>query len=325
VWAFLRHTATSALPKSQEKEALAFIEQAFDFFEAAASPRIGSRPLLYYYSFLNLAKVLLLIRKVNLPVKLKHGISDPDENTRKRLQLSGQRVHIVKCARDHSQLFPEFVRTLGGEIHKPCQLKVVSLLRQVPGIHRTFCRITKEKPSFLPVKQFDLLRDQDKIFARIILSKTDTDVQSALQKVRSRTSFKRVFRQVWSGNPGEELWFETEGIHGVKRATDTAIGKLAEHIQKIGIWAILTSQGYRYYLSKIPPGEMLPPLASIYAVMFYLGSITRYKPYDFDRIVSQRFSWLVGEFLRTQPTQFLYCLAGHVAGVDVVRPFASLD
>ncbi len=54
--------------------------------------------------------------------------------------------------------------------------------------------------------------------------------------------------------------------------------------------------------------------------MFYLGSITRYKPYDFDKIITQRYSWLIGEFLSTQPMQFLYALASHLDGVEVVRP-----
>jgi hypothetical protein len=69
----------------------------------------------------------------------------------------------------------------------------------------------------------------------------------------------------------------------------------------------------------------LPPLASVYAIMFYLGSITRYKPYDFDRIVAGKFTWLIGEFLKTQPAQFVYGVAAHAAGVDVVRPYALLE
>lgn len=319
VWAYLIHTAALSLPRKEEAQAVAFVEQAFEFFEAAANPRFGSRPLLYYYSFLNLAKTVLLINRVKLTAAPRHGISDPRENARKRLQLPGQRVRVERLARDHSQLFPEFVRLLGGTIRKPREFGIVSLLRQIPGIHRTFCKVTGERPSFLPVDRFNLFRNEGRIFSRMTLRRSDGDVESTLKQMRSRRSFRKVFKQVLS-HVADQLWFETEPLPGVKRATDTAIRKLASRIRSIGVWSILTDQGHRYYLCTIPPRETLSPLASIYAVMFYLGSITRYKPYDFDRIVSQEFSWLINEFLRTQPVQFLYGLASHVAGVDVVRP-----
>lgn len=332
VWAYFRHVAIHRLPKKKEIQALAFIDQALEFFETAENPRIGSRPLLYYYSFLNLAKVALLINRVKLPPAPRHGISDPRENVREKMQLQGQRVRFEVCGHDHSQLFPEFVKILGGEISGMRTEKVVSLLRQIPSVHRTFCMVTGEEPSFVPIKKFHVLRTEGKVFIRLILDKTDADVWGTLKKMRTRQSFKSAFEEVQAPQDvrDQELWFETEAVAGTQKATtratiDSAIRILCRRLKTVGVWSILTGLGYRFYLSTIRPVEKLPPLASVYAVMFYFGSITRYKPYDFDRIVSRKFSWLVSEFLKTQPTQFLYGLAGHVAGVDVVRPFASVD
>jgi hypothetical protein len=59
--------------------------------------------------------------------------------------------------------------------------------------------------------------------------------------------------------------------------------------------------------------------------MFYLGSLTRYKPADFDKIVTHRYSWMVAEFLETQPVQFIYGIASFLGGVEVVRPFAAIS
>ena len=81
-WAFFRHLAMDCSRRQDRGRAAAFVEQAFDFFEAAANPQIGSKPVLYYYSFLNLAKSALLIRQVPIPTELKHGISDPRANAR---------------------------------------------------------------------------------------------------------------------------------------------------------------------------------------------------------------------------------------------------
>jgi YaaC-like Protein len=41
-------------------EAVAFLEQARDFFTAARSEGVSSNPLILYYAFLNLAKALIL-------------------------------------------------------------------------------------------------------------------------------------------------------------------------------------------------------------------------------------------------------------------------
>jgi hypothetical protein len=121
------------------------------------------------------------------------------------------------------------------------------------------------------------------------------------------------------------LWFETEPELGATTATDSAIQKLADSIRGIGVWSVLTTQGNRFYFGTFPPREQLPALGSTYAVMFYLGSVTRYKPHDFDKIVTRKHSWLIGEFLNTQPMQFLYGLASHVGGVEVVRPYGLLS
>jgi hypothetical protein len=323
VWSFLRHAAEASLPERKES-AVAFIEQAAEFYDAASNPRIGSRPLLYYFSFMNLAKALLLIRQINLPPAPRHGIFDPRANVKKRLRFEGQTVRFVQCAADHSELFPELVKTLGMDVQRPRTVRLLSLLRQVPGIHRAFCRVAREKPSFMPVERFELRRVRNQLHVRAVVSRDDQDVLETLPRIRVGRAFKRVFRQV--ANPdANELWFETNPIPAATRATDTAIRQLSALVSEVGIWSILTAKGQRCYLSTVPPRERLPPLASVYAIMFYLGSITRYKPYDFDRIVAGKFTWLIGEFLKTQPAQFVYGVAAHAAGVDVVRPYALLE
>ena len=46
---------------TRQNRALAFLEQAQDFYHAAGTPRMGSKPLLLYYSFMNLVKVFLTV------------------------------------------------------------------------------------------------------------------------------------------------------------------------------------------------------------------------------------------------------------------------
>ena len=315
-WAFLRYRARVVLPAEIARRASSYVDQAFDFFESAANPRTSSRPLLYYYAFLNLAKVLVLLKGTrHLPLLLRHGISDPKANVKERLRFEGQRVQVAGRAHDHSEFFPEFLSAFGVT-------PTAHSFSQIPGIHRTCCTVLDHAPRFCPVDAVDFYSKNGQIWATMKVSPSDKDVGSSLPKIRSSRRFRRAFSQV-EGSDGQ-IWFETNPEPGQRRGTDIAIGRLCAKLRDIGFHAILTQKGYRYYIDNFAPREVLPQLCAIYAVMFYLGSITRYKPHYFDAIVSRGYDWLVAEFLETQPTQFLYLLSSHVAGVEVIKPHATV-
>jgi len=119
----------------------------------------------------------------------------------------------------------------------------------------------------------------------------------------------------------DEFCFETQAYSLSNR--NRPVADLSNALVRAGVWSVLTSTGYRYYLGAVPQRYRLPQLASVYATMFYLGSVTRYRPYDYETILGGRYAWLVEEFLATQPTQFLYLLASQLTGVEVVQPLAS--
>ncbi|MBI1847238.1 MAG: hypothetical protein HY294_05300 [Candidatus Rokubacteria bacterium] len=323
-WAFLSHLAVTRLDKRNEDIANAYISQGNDFFEAAQNPRFHSRPLLYYYAFLNVVKAALLIRRVPLPPLARHGINDPRANSRQRLRFAGQTVNIQNVAADHSEIFPEFVRMLGHPAALSRSLRVIDLLRFVPSIHRTFTQVVASPPIFVPVARFEIRYRRGWMWARLRMTRTDRDVHDALPGARVRRAFTYVFSQVESER-NHELWFETTTFRAQTRGTDNTIAQLAALIRGCGIAAVLTAEGYRFYLVDAPRRLFVPYLAAMYAIIFYLGSITRYKPDVFDKIISGKQSWIIEEFLAALPTQFLFGLASELAGVDVVRPYAAIS
>lgn len=323
-WAFLRQLAAEKLPYTEEKTAIAYIDQALDFYNAAANPHLGSKPLLYYYSFLNLAKAALLIRKVKIPPRVSHGIEDPKINVKERLRLEGQKVRIKKLAYDHSQVFPEFVRMLGVQTSRVLEISVLNLFAQIPCIHRTFCTIMRKKPNFVPIERIDLLKAKSRLWARIIFKRDDKDVQATLPKLRRQPGFKNFARQVDS-NHEKEIWFETTSVPGQGPGIDGAIKRISDGFRSFGASSILTAFGYHFYFCTLPRAQRLPQLAAALAIVFYLGSITRYKPDVFDKIIAGNYAWIVEEFLSMNPMQFLYTLASELARVDVVRPYATIQ
>ncbi len=63
-WAILFEAVyRSKLPKRKIREALSYLEQAEDYFNAGSQGwRLNVKPVLLYYSMLNLAKCLLMLR-----------------------------------------------------------------------------------------------------------------------------------------------------------------------------------------------------------------------------------------------------------------------
>jgi hypothetical protein len=320
-WAFLKELVTYRLEEGQHSRGYSYVNQASDFFEAAANPRFGSRPLLYYYSFLNLAKAALLINRARLAIKPDHGISDPRTNQRRRMRLGGQKVTIEGRAVDHSRLFAEFIRILGGNTKRRV-IPVVALLAQIPSIHRTFMQVTKRPPLFTPIKRIDVLRSGGEVWARTILEREDKDVGMTFPTLKRRRAFRRRLQQKLAQSDNE-IWLETVSVPGQRRGVDGAIQTLARHLLEVGVSTVLTASGYRFYFSGAEPRFGVPRLAATYAAFFYLSSITRYRPDAFDSILEGGYSWLVNELIATEPIQFVYTLASELAGVDVVRPYAT--
>jgi len=53
--------------------------------------------------------------------------------------------------------------------------------------------------------------------------------------------------------------------------------------------------------------------------MFYLSSITRYRPHQFDRILEQRYGPFIQAFLNDQPQQFLFLMSSLFSKRDVTK------
>jgi YaaC-like Protein len=61
---------------------------------------------------------------------------------------------------------------------------------------------------------------------------------------------------------------------------------------------------YYVYVADVAD-PVLPQLCSIYMVLFYLGSITRYRPNYFDDLIAGPFGAFIQEFIENQPNQLV--------------------
>ena len=94
---------------------------------------------------------------------------------------------------------------------------------------------------------------------------------------------------------------------------------------KNSIWeTVKVSSPYRKpYIYCSPVAERktrLPQALSVYLLMFFLGSVTRYAPLYFDDLLESRYGPLIETFISESPMQFLYLMASEILGREVSKP-----
>lgn len=305
----------------RRRRALAFFEQAADFYRAASAPRIGSKPLLYYYSFLNLAKAFLVIRKGMNLSHCMHGLREPDENVRKRLTITSQWVKVSDAGRrphKRVQVYREFMDECGFPVPRtPKATKVVDLLEQVVAINRVTCHSLGRSPQFFPIDRIAFEYDPEgkKVWIAFRIDRGELAVRRhAPHELRKHTSR---FDEVESPDPGYRR-YESRAM-GYGRSPMQVLRKLVLATWA-DIWSELRPAGYQFWASSVPGGKRMAQLASGYQTMFYLGSIARYRPDDFHNFAEGKHGWLLQEFINSQPLQFLYFLGSGIAETEMIMP-----
>ena len=90
------------------------------------------------------------------------------------------------------------------------------------------------------------------------------------------------------------------------------------------MWCIMrTVPPYRRYYFWASPeltNRLIDPLLSVYSVIFYLGSVTRYRPYYFEGLQTSPFGNLFDEIIQTQGQQMLFHLAAEFQERDISWP-----
>ena len=123
--------------------------------------------------------------------------------------------------------------------------------------------------------------------------------------------------------PDHACFEETTAIQYSHIPSD-ALASVATALKEKFWTAILAQPPYRkYYLYTAPVAErpqVLPQLLSMYAAIYYLGSITRYRPVDFAKILDGKFGAQVHTLLTELPAQFLYMMASEFAKQEITRP-----
>jgi hypothetical protein len=325
-WAVIGGAVREKVAKVHRPEALAFLQQAQDFY-VTARERLAANPLLYYYAFLNLAKALLRVRRFKGSLdRAHHGLHEPPAvGAGGVIETAKLRV---RARNDRACIFPELLKHLGT--NPPADnapLSIRDLLPQVVVGHRQWRNASGGDERFIGIKELHFMQDATNkiVWVRFYVASGDLHrFGVTLERFVLEATPTRAFHAAFSDKPGWYCFESTatspyqddpcEGLPGIVKMLRPDLWRIVSSIPGVGY--------SRYYAQLMPaPGaDRLPQIASLWAVLFYFGSIVRYRPDRFDALRVGPFGPFVNEFVSAQPEQLLYLLASEICEREIAKP-----
>lgn len=307
----------------------ALIRQAKTFYSAAKELHFRASALMYYYSFLNLAKAYIAIRNPSLVSGLvRHGLSSGEFARR---SFDKQAVFVT---RQRGVFHDFFDLELGQQPPSNFRLGATGLLgycsdvkheyeRAQFGDHRLLparVRLFANAPSKLSwlglaVYKFDLIRSYRKSLAGFFdyFEEVSLDSQWAWGAYNIRAEAYDTYS-----------YFQTKTVYPWRADGIVEVGKIrSETLLACG--SLLESPIYPdgndlKFVIPFRLNYQLPmnqPIA-IYVMMFFIGSLVRYHPEYLEVLLNSKDAWIIERFVRGSSETFLRYMGNAILGTDYI-------
>lgn len=299
------------LKKEHKKEALFYWDQARSFYEASLQLPELSSPLTSYYCFLNATKALLQSR--GQPFTESHGVGGRSRGG--RASLANEIVDF-----QGGGILPALCKYLAEPDNAGKDFTLQDLLWQMPFVHRSYCLTYKGATElYIPLINNCFMRKdgskeawfQAEVDRRYVNAHTERMIKPGFEifEEDDRYCIRRKRRFKWSG-----------------RDIESSVAQFSVYHKQIRrrIVPIYSSEN-RWYLKKSVSGHdkiVNSQLVLIFAAMHRLSELSRYDPLSFSAHFNVNHNWLLSEFIRMAPTQFVYGMASEITGLEFVRPDA---
>lgn len=328
-WGVMKQVIENSLNPPTKEQAIAFLDQAQNFYQIASSSHLSpTKPLLFYYAFLNLAKALALVKAVQTTYgRAVHGLTESTVPGGKEFHDS----EVTVTWRGPSpRLFNDLKAVITGKIDSKGRVYTLKnvMPQLVPG-HRVWCAATGATERFVEIQRTDFRFNETtkEVWLEINIYSDDlTRFGITRKRMLSESGLDKFFREVSPTEAiGDRTLIKFEQIRSIKY-TGRPSDKVADLVKilKPYLWfSVMTIPPFRKsYLYLCPPAEkkdMLSQVMSIYLVFFYLGSVTRYRPNLFQEIFESKYGSHLEEVILNLPQQFLYLIASEFSEREVVH------
>ncbi len=337
-WAIIDQTIKTTCPAVAKSEALACTYQARDFYEGAVDvQRVAARPLALYYCFMNLVKAFCLTRGTQKTFnKAQHGLSEMLRGPgNKELTDAFLKAFPSPNAKGELQNFSEFMQALSGAgLPSQQDFDISVLLPQILPGHRLWSSAANKKERFVAIHEIRPFIDKQtgKLWMNLYfvtddLTRIGVTVKAFLADSNLQPAFSQVACSERDGAGRLLICFQQVApIVCPNTKYANFLQQLFDSLRPLLWVTVATIPPYRkHYVYLRPKGageaaQTLPQLLSIYALAYYLGSITRYRPHHLPTITDTAYGPRVLDFITGQPQQFLYLIASEFAQREIAKP-----
>jgi len=303
------------------------IRQAKGFYFSAKILPVSSSPLLYYYSFMNLAKARLVIEDPSITKKkLRHGLSYRLKNT--NLSFKKQSIQVHKKGVFHFLYNWYFNKNLSI-----MKINISSLFNYCTDISYE-CDITGIKENkILYCRYSNCVNHNNKTSWPLIAINNDNEILKYPKMFKSFMSyFEKVklnqhdYKEIFNINPIHSPSFSffqgptknwiSNNLSAFHEVNNEVIDILGNAFQ-----FNYTSKDLDFYLTlpyKVNKQICLDETISIYIIMFYLSNLVRYNPRYIDYLLDKKESWLINIFIKSCTITFLRCIVSRIINIDYI-------
>ena len=289
-----------------------YIQQAYEFYEAARFTKPNTAPLFYYYCFLNLSKALIEIKNPNFYMMREnrnHGIG--------RKRKWGDKVDLEKefvIIYKKRGVWHMLLETISGkecpELPDEIKLPIKHLFGLCPEISDEYSKTFNEHSRHFKLQ--DPLIMQNKLnkerwikftvdrdnFKELNYTKKEfinmiSSNDSKYHQVKSKYGLTFEFKKSIKYDDNQERIFETIG----------------DEFNKLNVFTTLHREGLSYSIPVKKDLQIeLPQILVLYSILFLLGSLVRYDPHKVSKLQDSKYWILIDGFLNQSRIWLLYLL-----------------
>lgn len=316
----------SLIQKRLHKHFQAHIRQAKGYYYSAKVLPIRSSPLLYYYSFMNLAMAILVIQQPSIiEKKLSHGLS---YNLKTILPFKKQSINVFSKG-----VFPMLYNWYFNHNLTIKHLNISSLFNyctdimyecQVAGIQETkilSCKysqcvneVSKTAWPLLAISSANEILNYPKTFKNFIsyFEKVDLD-QLNFKEIFDISTIEKKNFNFFQGPTKQWSSDNLPPFHEVNQE----ILKILKNVLQFNYF----KKDYDLIIAlpyKRNKQVQLDETLAIYLIMFYLSCIVRYRPDFMEQLLNKKEAWLIDSFIKSCSITFLRSMISRIIGIEYI-------
>jgi hypothetical protein len=300
-------------PHQSHKQLQALIRQAIAFFEAAQRTPHRASPLLYYYAFLNFAKAICFLHDPQFPtVRVTHGLVDP-------IQATSLRRSVVGVPRDG--VFSRFYNLVAHDnVAAGDKFRVSHLLGYITDARWEYGMFKygrlRSAGALLSYTRDATEQEFRGTLAVQRTGKTDGELRKILSHdfepvILNPQSIYSVYNFRAEQREGYEYWRTKQSFTsplgvGAVPATEIAFTVYSSLRARLSLSPF--DEECLFYVNcpiDLPAKRPMNELLAIYVVMFFLGSLVRYRPSALESMLTKEDGWMIESVMRGTPLTFL--------------------